>query len=82
MSLLMNRQDIVANLHSGHILLAAIIAIPAYYLFYAVYAVFLSPQKDIPGPFLSRVTRLWELAQIWGGNSHEKFVKLHEQHGQ
>ncbi|EME82021.1 uncharacterized protein MYCFIDRAFT_77669 [Pseudocercospora fijiensis CIRAD86] len=36
---------------------------------------------NVPGPFLARFTRLWELRQMLRGEFHETIVKLHKQHG-
>jgi len=52
----------------------------AFFLSQIAYDVF-SPLKSIPGPFLARLTRLWELNTLRHGHSHMEFVHLHEKHG-
>ncbi|RAO74216.1 uncharacterized protein BHQ10_010228 [Talaromyces amestolkiae] len=41
----------------------------------------LRPLRDIPGPFLARYTRLWELYQNWRGQFEHVTVALHKQYG-
>ena len=46
-----------------------------------IYNVFFSPLRSIPGPFLARFTRLWELYSVRKKLSHMEFVHQHEKHG-
>lgn len=55
--------------------------IAAFFVSQIVYDVFFSPLKSIPGPFLARLTRFWELYVLRHGHSHMEFVRQHEQHG-
>ena len=47
----------------------------------ALYRAGTSPLKNIPGPFLARFSRLWELGCAIRGNLHTKTIQLHEKHG-
>ncbi|EMD95336.1 hypothetical protein COCC4DRAFT_44371 [Bipolaris maydis ATCC 48331] len=60
---------------------ALIIAPVLYILFRLIYALFLSPCRKIPGPFLARITGLWEAKKVVEGDSHKAIIKLHEQYG-
>lgn len=46
-----------------------------------IYNVLFSPLRSIPGPFLARFTRLWELYSVRQRHSHMEFVRQHEKHG-
>jgi hypothetical protein len=37
--------------------------------------------RDIPGPYLARVTRLWNLANVASGRLHEKTITAHKTYG-
>lgn len=76
------QHSVLANLSLKQILAVAVILLGAVFLYQFVYALLLSPLKDIPGHFLARFTRLWELRQMIRGDSHETFVDLHKKHGQ
>ncbi|KAK0617794.1 benzoate 4-monooxygenase cytochrome P450 [Bombardia bombarda] len=42
---------------------------------------FLSPLKDVPGPWLASVSRLWHLYYIVRGDQNLKLIELHDKHG-
>jgi hypothetical protein len=50
-------------------------------VFAFVYRLAFDPLRDIPGPFLARLSRLWELQQVIDGNWHQKVIKLHQKYG-
>lgn len=37
--------------------------------------------RDIPGPALAKLTNLWRLWKVYRRDSHETYLKLHEQYG-
>lgn len=41
----------------------------------------LSSDRDIPGPFLARFTRLWYLRQMTRGDFQYTNIRLHRDHG-
>lgn len=41
----------------------------------------LSPDRDIPGPFLARFTLLWYLRQMTRGDFQYTNIRLHRDHG-
>ncbi|TKX27084.1 cytochrome P450 monooxygenase-like protein 2 [Elsinoe australis] len=43
--------------------------------------VLLSPLRDIPGPWLAKVTDLWRLIESWRGRPDISHNKLHEKYG-
>lgn len=42
---------------------------------------FLTPIRDIPGPFFASFSRLWHIYHIIKGDQNLRLVELHEQHG-
>ncbi|KAF4417289.1 Pisatin demethylase [Fusarium acutatum] len=52
-----------------------------YYFIALLYSLFLSPLRNIPGPFLARVTRWWEYRLVKQGNSNQEFIRLHKKYG-
>lgn len=42
---------------------------------------FFSPFKSIPGPFLAKFTRLWEVVDIAKKHPDETLLALHAKHG-
>ena len=54
----------------------------AYVLFYVVYERFFSPYRRIPGPFLAKFTRLWELYQMATDLPDHVLLRLHAEHGE
>lgn len=60
---------------------AFIIAPILYAAFYLIHTLFIPRQRKIPGPFLARITGLWELKKVVDGDLHKTMVKLHKQYG-
>ena len=54
----------------------------AYVLFYVVYERFFSPYRRIPGPFLAKFTRLWEVYQMATDLPDQVLLRLHAEHGE
>ncbi|EXA30590.1 hypothetical protein FOVG_18046 [Fusarium oxysporum f. sp. pisi HDV247] len=52
-----------------------------YFTSWALYTLFLSSLRNVPGPFLARLTRLWEVRNVTTGNIHNIMVNLHKKHG-
>ena len=48
---------------------------------YVYWLAFRDPLRDIPGPFLARITRLWKFYLVWKGSAHLDYVKLHDLYG-
>ncbi|KAL4875796.1 cytochrome P450 [Aspergillus karnatakaensis] len=42
---------------------------------------YLTPIRDIPGPFLASFSSLWQVYQLWRGHTEEEVIKLHKKHG-
>lgn len=47
----------------------------------ALWRRFLSPLKDIPGPFWASITRLWHVKIIIDGNQNVRLRDAHEEYG-
>ncbi|KAH6988294.1 cytochrome protein [Ilyonectria sp. MPI-CAGE-AT-0026] len=52
-----------------------------YWVLPLLHGIFLSPLRRVPGPFLARVSRLWEFYSLWKGQSNLDFIRLHEKYG-
>lgn len=46
-----------------------------------LYQTLTSPLRDVPGPFLARFTRLWEIQAVLKHDSPTFNITLHEQYG-
>lgn len=55
--------------------------IVSYYSICLTYNLFFSPLRNVPGPFLARVTRWWEYLMVQRGVSNLEYVRLHEKYG-
>lgn len=54
----------------------------SYYTISLTYNLFFSPLRNIPGPFLARVSRWWEYLMVQRGVSNIEYVNLHKKYGQ
>ncbi|EEU41315.1 uncharacterized protein NECHADRAFT_46257 [Fusarium vanettenii 77-13-4] len=52
-----------------------------YTIVWLFHAFFLSSLRKLPGPFLARLTRLWEVRKVTTGDIHDIMIDLHETHG-
>ena len=46
-----------------------------------LYTAYTSPLRDIPGPWLARVTRFWLAKAIARGDFEKTNIKLHQKYG-
>ncbi|KAH7063540.1 pisatin demethylase [Macrophomina phaseolina] len=46
-----------------------------------IHASLLGPLRHVPGPWLSRYTKLWEVAAVWRGDFEKQNIDLHKRHG-
>ena len=46
-----------------------------------VYNAYTSPLRDVPGPWLARVTRFWLAKAIAAGDFEQTNIKLHQKYG-
>jgi hypothetical protein len=46
-----------------------------------MYTFFFSPLRAVPGPWLARTTRLWELVMVSKGNFNQRAIHLHKKYG-
>jgi hypothetical protein len=58
-------------------------AIPAYLASLVVYRRYFHPLKDVPGPFLPAVSRLylWYWSVIHEGQMHKRIEEMHKKYG-
>lgn len=47
-----------------------------------IHASLLGPLRHVPGPWLSRYTKLWEVAVVWRGDFEKQNIDLHKRHGE
>ena len=52
-----------------------------YYIVTSILSVFAPGLRSIPGPFLARFSRLWNLRMVATGQCHLKLVEAHEKYG-
>ncbi|PKY06141.1 pisatin demethylase [Aspergillus campestris IBT 28561] len=62
---------------SGPILFVTVVAVVAHRLYGFIH----DPLRRVPGPWLARFTRLWELVQICGGHFEQINLDLHRRYG-
>lgn len=75
--------ELVSELKLGWALLQIVpLAVVGYNLVWIIYALFFSSLRKIPGPFLARISRLWEMRKAATGNIHEIIMDLHRSHGE
>jgi hypothetical protein len=48
---------------------------------YTIYQVYFHPLRDIPGPFLAKLTRWWQAYEVWAGAAEKTEIALHEKYG-
>ena len=68
-------------LSQGIVVLGIVLALVAIQASRAILRARLSPLKKVPGPFLARYTRLWELLSVVRGKLHRETVELHQKFG-
>ncbi|KAH6664149.1 putative P450 monooxygenase [Halenospora varia] len=62
-------------------LLQALLALAVATLSHAIYGYVTDPLRSVPGPFLARFTRLWELFAVRRRNWHKEVMDLHATYG-
>ncbi|KAK7726292.1 hypothetical protein SLS57_003378 [Botryosphaeria dothidea] len=50
-------------------------------LFQRIHASLFGPLRNVPGPWLARYTKLWELSAVWRGDIEKQNIELHKHHG-
>ncbi|RSL84570.1 hypothetical protein CEP51_003790 [Fusarium floridanum] len=53
----------------------------SYLLLWIVHALLFSNLRKVPGPFLAKLTGLWEVKKVITGNIHGIMIDLHKKHG-
>ena len=48
---------------------------------YGVYRIVTDPLRKVPGPWLARFTRLWELQSVRGNHFEQVNIDLHHKYG-
>ena len=52
------------------------------YLAWCIYVAYAGTLRDIPGPFVAKFSRLWQVWQIFKGDMEKTNILLHNKHGQ
>lgn len=47
----------------------------------AIFRRYWTPIRDIPGPFVASISKLWQVYQLWKGHIEEELIHLHKKHG-
>lgn len=75
----------LAELHGSQALAILIKTLAVIYVSYLIlwlgYALFLSNLRKVPGPFLAKLTGLWEVKKVVAGNMHGIMIDLHKTYG-
>lgn len=58
-----------------------IIVLLLYAIVRAIYQAYATPLRDIPGPWLAKYTRLWQLQTVNARSFHNVNIALHKKHG-
>lgn len=53
----------------------------SYLILWLVHALFISTLRKVPGPFLAKLTGLWEVKKVVTGNIHGIMIDLHKIYG-
>ena len=61
--------------------LGVLAAIPVLYAALTIFRLLKDPLRDIPGPFLARLTRLWLFNRVKERHIEREQIKLHQQYG-
>lgn len=59
----------------------AVSIMTVYPVFLILYRLFLSPISNIPGPFLARISILWQLWHMWKHDYHVAIREAHRKYG-
>lgn len=70
-----------ATLLQGMWFLAPLAVVVVSFTGYIVYALYLHPLAEYPGPLLGRLTKAYDLYHAYKGDKHVLFYHLHEQYG-
>lgn len=62
-------------------LVTVICLVVSYYTVSVIHSLFFSPLKNVPGPFLARMTRWYEYLMVQRGDSNLEYVRLHKKYG-
>lgn len=65
-----------------HVFIGLSIAFGLWIVSHAIYDLLFSPLRGIPGPFLARLSSLWEIDAIRRNGLNETYIRLHEKYGQ
>lgn len=66
---------------TGKTLVTIFCLVTSYYTISTLNSLFFSPLKNVPGPFLARMTRWWEYFMVQRGVSNLEYVSLHKKYG-
>src|SRR5690242_3356266 len=71
----------VGEAKHAHYYVYGIVAVFAFAVVRYLYQTLTSPLRNVPGPFLARFTRLWELQAIRKHDNPTLNIALHERYG-
>ncbi|KAH8742276.1 cytochrome P450 [Diaporthe sp. PMI_573] len=80
MKLPRQHDDGVIQVTSKTLLTVACLVV-SYYTFSAIHSLLFSPLKNVPGPFLARITHWFEYFMVQRGDSNLEYVRLHKKYG-
>lgn len=68
----------VSDVLSPSILIPSVLSI---FVSLVAYRLFFHPLKNVPGPFLARITELWRTSKYFKGTWHTDILELHRRYG-
>ncbi|KAI1499097.1 isotrichodermin C-15 hydroxylase [Biscogniauxia marginata] len=71
----------VAAVDFGHVLTGVAASGLIYVVGLVIYRVFFHPLAKYPGPFLAKITNVYQLYHAWKGDRHLEFWRMHERYG-
>ncbi len=74
-------QQSVGESSHGRYYIYSLVALLVFVIVKYVYQILASPLRSVPGPFLARFTRLWEIQAVRKHDNPTFNIALHEEYG-
>ncbi len=58
-----------------------VVVLILYFIVRALHQAYATPLRDVPGPWLARYTRLWQLQAVNARSFHKVNIALHKKYG-
>ena len=71
----------INEIHISSIAISVTAAILWYWTISTLYCLFFHPLRNVPGPFLAKVSQLWRNYRYFRGTWHDDAIDIHEKYG-